>query len=331
MRSYLIIGKDEQESLGRFYSKNLQNRGDIVTLYDVRDSFPYLPLKVKNYCIDLVERGKLQLRIPEVIRRAQFDVIILTKDYLNVEVGNNCRAYWPGVKIVLINPDPIWSQGSQLFLLNNYDWLFFKDRLLVDRLKICNGLENISLLNEAYDDTHYLDDISTGENHVILLFGNLKNHRVHLINAVCNFIDITVCSPQYISRSNLLNVNKVRLLDGIYGRQKSEMIFNSFCVINDMNVSEANSFNAKFIEIVASGGFQLIPYSNYLSRNYPWMEAIMYQCPMDLVDRVNYFRSATEERTQILNKLRKLIIGQFSYDSNICKINSVLFENDSCT
>ena len=115
MRSYLIIGKDEQESLGRFYSRNLQSRGDIVTLYDVRDSFPFIPLRVKNLCLDLVEKGKLQLRIPDVLRRAHYDVIILTKDYLNLEVGEKCRTYWPGIKIVLINPDPIWSLRDPQF------------------------------------------------------------------------------------------------------------------------------------------------------------------------------------------------------------------------
>ena len=110
----------------------------------------------------------------------------------------------------------------------------------------------------------------------------------------------------------------------ITGEEKSQYLYGSKIVFNQMHYGEIESVNNRFFETNGSGAFQLSDYRPILHKLLPIDPSLVSFRTIDEgIEKIKYYLKHSEERYQIAETIYQHFIENFTYD---CLINYILSE-----
>lgn len=159
-----------------------------------------------------------------------------------------------GTRVCLWFPDSSGNLGRQQMLLGDYDALFFKDPLLVQRLSDVLGLP-AAYLPEACNPVRHRPPETDGEDPYVAFVGNTYGVRVRLIHRLLDHgIAVRMFGPpvaRWLSDPRIRGVHTGRF---VTGAEKAAVFRNALAVINALSPSEMASVNCRLFEATACGG-----------------------------------------------------------------------------
>lgn len=337
----LVIGNFAIDSFGTHIYDNLQ-----ILNYNV-DKFEFLPntYSYNNYIEFIVKkyyRSIYSLLINfnkfRIIRLKNFfkkikilqpDLIIVTHDYFWPAEIKKIKNITINSKIVLWFPDPISNFGKAYFLEANYDFYFFKDIYIINKLKKFST-KKIFYLPECFNpNKHYFND-PIKDNYLsdLSCIGNFHSWRSLCFTPLLHLYNMKfygVNPSNWIKSSSLNNI-----FQGFtaYNQKKAEIFCRSKINLNNLQYGEILGQNVRLFEIAGSGGFQLIQYNESLDDLFiNGEEIISYNSTNDLIDKINYYLTNEDERNKIISASKKRALNEHTYIHRINLLIETVFNN----
>jgi spore maturation protein CgeB len=157
-----------------------------------------------------------------------------------------------GARVVFWFPDHIAQLGRQLMLLAPYDALFFKDPILVERLRANLGLPAY-YLPEACNPRWHRPLVPAGTEPYLVIAGSMYPSRVKLLQRlVAKGIPLKLYGgafPPWLSDTSLRDLHTGRV---VFREDKARVFRSAAGVLNNLHPAEAAS-NARLFEAAGSG------------------------------------------------------------------------------
>jgi spore maturation protein CgeB len=325
----LLVGKFYTEGFAIHIEYSLVKMGHSVTRFD-----PYSELNVKAFkkvtsaFWELYQRSPGYLhsqtkRLQKLINNTPFDLVICCHDFLAPEqvrmIKETTRA-----TIVLWFPDAVSNFGKAMFLVADYDFLFFKDTVLAKRLKselglpayylpeCCNPYLQHPVALTKEDHQRYGCDVSTA--------GNFHAARMAVLRNLTSYnVKIWGHSPPFWSINS--EVNRMAQHHFVAYEEKAKAFLASKIVLNSIHPAEVSGINVRTFEIAAVGAFQLVSYRDDLPDLFDLdRELVCYHSISDLKEKIQYYLTNDELRLQIANRARQRAINDHTYEIRLTRI-----------
>jgi spore maturation protein CgeB len=151
-------------------------------------------------------------------------------------------------------PNHVAQLGRQLMLLAPYDALFFKDPLLVERLRGNLGLP-VYYLPEACNPRCHRPLAPAGTEPHLVVVGSMYPSRVRLLERLmAKGIPLKLyggAAPQWLGDTPVLNLHTRRF---VFREEKARVFRAAAGVLNDLHPAEMTGLNARLFEATGSGG-----------------------------------------------------------------------------
>lgn len=336
----LIIGKFAEGQFGFHIADTLNDMGNIVFTYDptypvkyhrssiLRRMHQFNNLIYHNLLLTSTFRNFKRKKLYEIVQNNKIDLIICTHDFLYPDEVNTIKEI-SRAPIVMWFPDAIGYTNKALFMISDYDKIFFQDPYVVHRLKDQYNKKNILYLPECCnpkyhknvnlnenDWTKYSCDIST--------YGNPHNYRSFFFNQLTNYnyiIKIWGHQPPVWLKSDKLKT----LYKGEYliNEEKAKAVLASKINLNTLVPGGINGLNARTFEIAGIGGFQILHWRRGLSDLFEdGKELLSFNTFDELLEKINYYLPKDELRKEIAFAGQKHAYKEHTYSHRL----NILFD-----
>ena len=327
----VIVGRFHTEALGLHISDTLNAMGHDVfhvdPSADVRLSPISLPkklipssvLKVRELAIrEMIASPRYEQSLVSAVLKAcdsSCDLIISTHDFLSPRVLTRLKDIL-GTKVVLWFPDHIARFGRAMMMCGEYDYLFFKDPFIVQRLTDEIGLRGVRYLPECFrSDLHTLpqDEDVPEETIDIGTAGNLHPSRVGTLQRIaqCKY-SLVVWGPdppKWIRQK----LKGIETRGFVANHDKARAFRSCRIVLNTIFPAEVYGVNVRTFEAAASGAFQICTSRDELSNLFRKNEIVTYSSLDELIDKIDYFMPRFEERREIAEHARMRALSEHTY------------------
>lgn len=259
----------------------------------------------------------------------KIDLIISTYDFFYPEQVNNLKKHF-NCPIVLWYPDSIQNLRKSLFANADYNYIFFKDLYIVNKLREDYGFNNVYYLPQCFNPLkhnifettnleieYYSSDLTTA--------GNLHVYRIKLFEHLINY-DIKIWgnpAPIWLNTSSIKQFVQNKY---VTNREKSIVFHNSKIVINNQHPSEIFGVNIRTFEIAGAGGFQITNKKSGLNQLFKvGKEIITYENINDLKEKVDYYLLNEEERKIIAEASYKRAHKEHTYKNRLTILLDTVF------
>jgi spore maturation protein CgeB len=339
----LVVGNFAIDSFGTHISETCEILGHKVSKFTfVPDTFSYnnyFKYVLKKYfryffntLINFSTFRKFWLRkYYKELRINNPDLIIVTHDFFWPEEIDMSKQICISSKVVLWFPDPISNFGKAYFLDSNYDFYFFKDTYIVNKLRKFTK-KNIYYLPECYNrNKHfYSNDLTIDYLSDLSCIGNFHSWRSLCFGGLVDKYDFKfygVNPPSWMKNSPLKKV-----FEGytVYNEKKAEIINKSKINLNNLQYGEIMGQNVRLFEIAGSGGFQLVQYNESLDDLFiNGVEIVSYSCEIDLHNKIKYYLENDIEREKIRMASKIRAEKDHTYESRILLLINTVFNGYS--
>jgi spore maturation protein CgeB len=186
-----------------------------------------------------------------------------------------------------------------MFFVAGYDYLFFKDKYVVHKLKseynlnayylpqCCNPLlHNVTSLNKE-DEQFYNCDITNA--------GNLYPSRIALYKHLTQY-DFKMWGSKPSYWLNIPEIQKIITGKVVFNNEKSKAFQAAKICLNNMHLAEIDGVNKRTFEIPACGGFQIATYNNEINNLFEeGKEIVTYKTYDDLIEKIDYYLDPKNE------------------------------------
>ena len=230
-------------------------------------------------------------------------------------------------------PDAISNFQKSMFFTAKYDWLFFSDKYIVQKLKSEFGL-----------NTYYLPQC----------FSVFKHRAVSLTEQEKTFYgcEITNAGNLYPSRAALYKelkkyhikmwgmppaiwlkepeLDSIVMNQAVYNSEKSKAFSAAKIVLNNLHPAVIDGVNKRTFEIPACGGFQVTSYRSATTELFEIdKEIVCYENLVDLKEKIDYYLNPSnkEEKNAIMESGHKRALKDHSYEKRLTKMMNLIFEN----
>jgi len=227
--------------------------------------------------------GAWQQRLVRAARAAAVDLVINIHAPLLPTTVDALRA--DGTPVAFWFADAVSQMGRQLMLAASYDAVFFKDRLLVQRLRAVTGLP-VHYLPEACNPSWHRGGPRVEVEPAVVVAGNLHPSRVLLLERLHNAgIPLALYGgawPRWLGRSSVRNV-PVR--PPVHRHAKARVFRRAAAVLNNFHPGEMNSLNCRAFEAAGCGAVVLCEDRPVLPEHFqPGSELLVFGTFDELVD-----------------------------------------------
>lgn len=329
----IVYGEYSPESMAFLLADNIERLFGVVHRVSARNRWRYVGnsrlwwrlSKLANWLFSKFDDNKaLQkirlIKIRKRINKEEKNIIITTHDFLNYKHIQSIKSNFKNIDIwfVLYFPDAISNIGKSKFIAAGYDFLFFKDRVWVERLVNEYGMNNVSYLPEAYSPIHHnkvQNPIEPGLEDVLFV-GNPHPYRMRLYEKLRDEFNVKFYGG--IIEDNRGGKGKIYLS----GREKAEHILSAKININIFHPAEGNGLNVRFFEIAGMGGFQLTSYREEVLNLFPEQKEACVNNFDELVEKIGYFLTHPDEALRISLANRAETLKKHTYEHRILEIIS---------
>lgn len=180
------------------------------------------------------------------------DAVITVQGDLSPDTVSVLRRH--RIPVALWFPDAVCNLGRQRMLFAPYTALFFKDPLLVDRLRAMLGLP-AWYLPEAANSRRHRPVGTAGAQRAIAVVGNTYPSRLVLLRRLHDAgIPLVVHGPATPSWAGGVLPPFLHAAGPVFGQDKSRVFRGATAVLNNLHPAELHSVNARLFEATAAGG-----------------------------------------------------------------------------
>lgn len=337
-----VIGKFYTEGFALHIEEALNDMGHTVLRIDPEVNFlqyKFLGKRIKNINKTLYQqvfhkipsiRNLKAKEIYKQYKKNQIDLTIVVHDFLTkqeiTEIKKLCSS-----PICIWFPDAISNFQKSMFFVAGYDFLFFKDNYVVEKLK------NIYSLN-----AHYLPQCCNPKKHNIVELtqqdkefyscditnaGNLYPSRAALYRQLTKYHFKLWGAPPAIWL-NVPELNHIIMGKSVHNEEKSKAFQSAKIVLNNMHLAEINGVNKRAFEIPACGGFQIISHNDAVGDLFEIdKEIVTYKTFHELTEKIDYYLSHPDERKTITEAGYLRSINEHTYELRLKQLLNIVFCN----
>jgi spore maturation protein CgeB len=312
----LIIGKFSEDQFGYHISDTLKDMGHSVIELEFglknEYNYPAVVQKIRQANSIFSEAlnnftffRKLRLKkLDKILNENKIDLTIVTHDFLFPDEAEFIKKRTLG-PLVLWFPDTISNFNKAIFIISDYDFLFFKDPYLVTTLNKDYNITNAFYLPECFNPKYhktieltdsdikkYGCDISTyGSAHVfrIKLFSQLRGYNIKIWGP---------SAPLWINDKNKIET----IFTGIYvtNTEKSKAVLSATINLNTLHPAEVTGLNTRAFEIAGIGGFQMIHWRPGLNQLFEdQKEIVSFKNYIDMKEKIDFYLANESIRKKI--------------------------------
>ncbi|MEX5634509.1 CgeB family protein [Parafrankia sp. FMc2] len=220
------------------------------------------PLRAARGAFEQIDRA-YQRRLLARIEQENLDLVISIDASLLPETVREIKRR--GVRVCLWFPDAVGTLGRQYMLLGDYDALFFKDPILVERLSHVLQLP-VWYLPEACNPAWHYPPTSVPETPSVVVAGNVYGARIRLVNELLNRdIDVRIYGPPIPPWIHDPRITEHHAGRYISRQEKAAVYRGASAVLNALHPAEMNSVNCRLFEAAGCGAAVLCERREVLS------------------------------------------------------------------
>jgi spore maturation protein CgeB len=266
---------------------------------------------------------RAQRAIAERARAAGCEAVINLDSALLPETVRRIRQH--GAKIAFWFPDAVCNLGRQLMLLGEYDALFFKDPLLVERLQGMLGLP-VHYLPEACNPRWHKPDGPAGTDLHLVLAGNMYPSRVRLLDRLIEKgIPLRLYGsgfPRWLGPAKAREAHTGRYIS----REEKARVFRQAAgVLNNLHPAEMNSVNARLFEAAGCGAAVLTEFRPALGDLFDVGQEVLAFTDFDeLVDQATRLLNEPGLTTRLGDAAARRAHREHTYDLRVAAALAVI-------
>lgn len=190
------------------------------------------------------------------------------------------------VSTALWFPDAVCNLGRQRMLHAGYTALFFKDPLLVDRLRDTLGLP-VWYLPQGCNPTWHRPIGAPGTARTVVVAGNIYPSRAVLLRRLHDAgVPLTLYGPAMPAAARRLLPRQLHAGYPVFREEKSRVFRTAAAVLNNLHPAELHGINARLFEATAAGAAVLCEDRPVLGSLYDRdAEVVAYRTAPELLDR----------------------------------------------
>lgn len=329
----VFVGSTGFDTLEYHFADSFRRLGHDVTILDLKSAVPvgypinYHATKYLKWYDEYIFK-----RLARKVIELKPDLFIGTYRFINPVCISMVRRGLPNVPIIQINPDALTTFEYQQVFASPYDFFFTKDPYIVNFMSKKMGLNAIYLPEAFNPQVHTkpnLDKVELEKNTNIdvLSFGHIYPYRANMIKRI---IDAGIKVSLYGKRDKrfaMPEVDQVFRNEWITGEQKSNLLYGSRIVFNNLHYAEIESVNCKFFEISGIGAFQICDYRPIISE-YSNVDVTKFTFKTigDAVDMIKYYLDKPSARHQIAQDQYEHFMQNHTYDHRTRQIMEIVFK-----
>ena len=266
---------------------------------------------------------RVQRRIVQTASNAGCEVVInLDASLAPDAVGQIRRA---GAKVAFWFPDAVCNLGQQLMLLGSYDALFFKDPLLVERLRAVLGIR-VYYLPQGCNPRWHRPVGPAGTEPYLVIAGNMYPSRVRLLDRLIEKgIPLKLYGagfPRWIGETKARDVHTGRC---IFREEKARVFREAVGVLNNLHPAEMDSVNARLFEAAGCGAAVLTEFRPALTDLFDvGREVLAFSDFDELVDQASRLLNEVGLTEQLGDAAALRAHRDHSYDLRVATILETL-------
>jgi len=249
-----VIGPFDPDSFADNIADCLPDLGvEVVRLGSVRGRYP----KRLDQAIEVLSRwrpdfdARFQRRLAERAVDEGCDVVICVEAALLPKTVQRIRA--SGVRTIMWFPDHLANLDRQLMLMADYHRVYFKDPLLVDRIRALTDLP-VAYLPEACNPHWHFPRGEPARIREIIVAGNMYPMRVRLLDRLhADGIPLRLYGARFASWIPQRPVMARHAGKAVVRQEKAEVFRSASGVLNNLNPSELASVNCRLFEAAGCG------------------------------------------------------------------------------
>lgn len=337
----LVIGKFYPEGFAQHISQTLTLMGHFVVEYQPGQSYKIPKGKVSIFFTKLrhvygsyvenlpfAEKAALK-KLEATLGNTKIDLTVVCHDFLTPNAVYLIKKK-TNAPIVMWFPDHIAAIKKAMFLVSDYDHLFFKDPYMVDLFRneysknafylpeCCNPIYHNQFELSESDKKKYACDISTA--------GGLHAPRLAFFSQLTDLgYDIKIWgspAPRWIQGHE--KVISYFQKEFVVFEDKSKSFAASKIVLNNLYPGEIQGVNVRTFEIAAANAFQLVNYRPRLNELYSEEEIVSFRNVGELLEKINYYLKNEVERRSIAQRAFIRTHQEHTYEKRLSQmINTV--------
>ncbi len=230
-----------------------------------------------------------------------------------------------GSKVAMWFPDHIANLGRQLMLAADYDAVFFKDPLLVERLQ---GLTNapVHYLPEACNPAWHRPSPRDDVRPVVVMAGNLHPARVLLLERLNKAgVPLVLHSSGYPRWLKSHRLTAAPVLPPIFRAEKARVFRTAAAVLNNLHPAEMDGANCRLFEAAGSGAVVLTEDRPVLGDLFERQREVLAFSTFDeLMDQISLVLNDTERGTVIGDAAALRAHAEHTYQHRLFELFTVL-------
>ena len=239
-----------------------------------------------------------QRRLVATARRSQLDVVVSIHAALMPSAVASLKS--AGCKVAFWFPDHVACLDRQLMLAGDYDAVFFKDRLLVERLRNLGGAP-VHYLPEACNPAWHRPQERVEVDPVVVVAGNLYPSRVLLLERLHRAgVPLALYGAGYPRWLRGFEVQRLPVRPPVYRHEKARVFRTAAAVLNNLHPAEMDSVNCRLFEGAGCGAAVLCEDRPVLAELFePEQEVLTFATFDELMDQIRGVLKDPDRGTRI--------------------------------
>ncbi|MGH3401401.1 MAG: CgeB family protein [Streptosporangiaceae bacterium] len=230
-----------------------------------------------------------------------------------------------GMKVAFWFPDAVCNLGRQLMLLSCYDALFFKDPLLVDRLRDMLDLP-VHYLPQGCNPRWHRPAAQAGTDPHLVIAGNMYPSRVRLLDRLIEKgIPLRIYGAGFPRWLGETRAREAHAGCCIFRAEKARVFRSAAGVLNNLHPAEMNSMNARLFEAAGSGAAVLTEFRPALPELFDvGREVLAFSDFEELLDQATRLLNDPGLTARIGNAAAERALREHTYDLRVAALLTTL-------
>ena len=340
-----IVGKFGTENFGLHIEETFFQMGHSVVRVDPQVNF--LQYKIigfnlrkiaKSFYINFLDKIPIVRRIKsrkiyKKIEQENLDLILVLHDFLSPEEVNQIKER-SSAPISLWFPDHLANFQKSMFYLADYDYLFFKDRYSVVKLRDEMNLNAFYLPQCCNPNSHNRVELSESDlkeySCEITNAGNLYPSRAALYKNLLKY-DFKMWGGRASSWLRIPELKHIIMGREVFNKDKCKAFSAAKIVLNNLHIGEIDGLNKRTFEIPACGGFQIVSLNNAVSKHFEIGKEIeVYSDLKDLKQKIDFYLDPKNEdkRREIIEAGYIRTMKDHTYEVRLSEMLKVVFNEN---
>lgn len=270
-------------------------------------------------------------KLTKILRTKKIDLTICTHDFLFPDEIEKIKRI-TNAPLILWFPDAISNFNKAMFLISDYDYLFFKDTYIVKILNENYNKKNVYFLPECCDPKYHKSIILNETDKKkygcdITTFGSPHSVRSLFFKQLLEFnYDVKIWGNQPPVWLKDKKIKSLYTGEYVFYENKAKAVLAAKININTLHPSEIMGLNSRTFEIAGIGGFQILHWRRGLSDLFEdGKEIVSFKNFDELIEKINFYLNNPEERKRIASAGQIRAYKDHTYQKRLTTIIDVVF------